>query len=98
MGVERGIKGFSGEAFGECLYPDAATKRNDGFISLDGFGEFLDKFVFALAFDGDLFDLDGFAVEFACHAYRVPGDAHFALAAREANGDARAAFGAPSKL
>ena len=49
LGVERGIKGFAGEAFGECLYPDATTKRNDGFISLDGFGEVLNEFVFALA-------------------------------------------------
>jgi len=91
LGVEGGIEGFAGEALGECLYPDATTKRDDGFISLDGFGEVLNEFVFALALDGDLLDLDGLAVEFTRHAYRVPGDAHFALAAREAYGDACAA-------
>ena len=91
LGVEGGIEGFAGEALGVCLYPDATTKRDDGFISLDGFREILNEFVLTLALNRDLFDLDGLAVEFTRHAYRVPGDAHFALAAREAYGDACAA-------
>jgi hypothetical protein len=51
----------------------------------------LNELVLALALNRNLLNLDGLAIELACYADGVPGDADFTLASCEAHGDARAA-------
>ena len=57
LGVQGGVDGLVGEAFGEGLHAGAAAEGDDGLVALDGGGEVLDELVLALPLDGGLFDL-----------------------------------------
>lgn len=67
-GVEARVNRFVGKTFGQRLHAGAAAQRQHG-IGLPGrLGGLLEENVVALAFDGELLDLQGKIIQFGRHA------------------------------
>jgi hypothetical protein len=89
--VKRSVDSLTRKSLSDSLNARAAAKRDNGLIPFDGLREFLNELVLALSLNRDLLNLYWIAVKLTRHAHGVAGDPDFALSAREAHGDTRAA-------